>query len=338
MSMRELLQDISFPYAKCQAYSCQDSPWGMYIKSKESGKVCYQMYDNGCKSDGCCNVLRERTHKVQFKTNPLCKREIDTVFINGVEKPYGIYFDVFDENNAMFRITNLDWTELEAATAEICITLKRGVCAAADAWRLAEEMPDLLAMSGRELLQEFSFPYAQCQAYSCRDSPWGMYIKSKESGKVCYQMYDNGCKSDGCCNVLRERTHKIQFRTNPICKREVDQVFINGVVKPYGLYFDVFDETNAAFRITNLDWTELEAATAEICITLKRGVCRNPDDFCYGADPGQCYFSSFDYASSQLCCPTMCVLASNFTGMYAALGNDYGCDPQGTSMITCGCI
>jgi hypothetical protein len=36
---RELLADISFPYAKCQAYSCNDSPWSMYVKYKMTGRV-----------------------------------------------------------------------------------------------------------------------------------------------------------------------------------------------------------------------------------------------------------------------------------------------------------
>ncbi|GAX84966.1 hypothetical protein CEUSTIGMA_g12387.t1, partial [Chlamydomonas eustigma] len=152
--------------------------------------------------------------------------------------------------------------------------------------------------------QGWSFPYATCGSYACSaGTPYSMTVVTDQPGQMCFKMWDNGCNST-CCAALRALTNKVEFRTSPICNTSIDSVFVNGVQRGGGIYFDTFSETEARLRITNLRWTQNQGASALICVNLKPGHCYSPgDSLCMGAPSGQCVYSMVPYDSGTGCCP-----------------------------------
>lgn len=144
-------QPYSFPRGKCYEKRCGASPYAFTWVSKtisddlSKSTTCMRVHVRPCTVEsqyGCCSTFRKQLKKFTMWVKPSCKDALVSVSVNGVEKGGGVFYDVYNDQNAELRVTSFDGIdENTASSTEICMTwrspcihttdfcnLKNGLC------------------------------------------------------------------------------------------------------------------------------------------------------------------------------------------------------------------
>jgi hypothetical protein len=116
------LSQAYFPDGKCYVNKCDASPY----KFITYNTTCFTIERKSCIDNtqyNCCNVFTNLLNKIILKSTPLCNNAIKNVYVNGVKKPGGIYYDLYGKNEAELRITNLQFTNYPTSTL-VCLDAK----------------------------------------------------------------------------------------------------------------------------------------------------------------------------------------------------------------------
>lgn len=121
--------NADFPAGRCYEKTCNASPYEIRKVNSQDNKMCVRFSLKECTSPkyDCCNRFTNNLVKIVFPSLPICKNSVEMVTINGNKKGGGIYFDVYNGDEAELRITSLNINQNKALNATICVHLK-GTC------------------------------------------------------------------------------------------------------------------------------------------------------------------------------------------------------------------
>ena len=134
-----------------------------------------------------------------------------------------------------------------------------------------------------------AFPSGRCYVHECAASPYAFTPLNTTCFSVTRKPCVDSSKYD-CCTKFSNLLYKIILKSKPECKGTVQSVFVNGVRRGGGIYFE-----NNELRITNLNMKDV--TYAEVCVNTK-SPCANLDTFC-----PDCQVAVFD-PQTHTCCPT----------------------------------
>ena len=120
----------TFPVGRCYQKACLASPYSATVIADNDKQMCIAFENKNCYSDpqyDCCTRFTDNVIKIVLPSVPECNSSVSFVTINGEKKGGGIYFDVFDNDNAELRITNLYLNNTQMLSSIICINFKN-VC------------------------------------------------------------------------------------------------------------------------------------------------------------------------------------------------------------------
>lgn len=144
------------------------------------------------------------------------------------------------------------------------------------------------------------FPAGSCAAQSCSMSPYMFEWKTidNNNGLFCFDVVPQPCFGP-CCSIFQDRFMKWVIKTNPSCKSAFGQVNINGLKKPGGVFYDMYNNNNESeLRVTSMTYTNTTITGNTFCIIMK-SPCQNLNTFCNG----KCLFSVYEPYQHK-CCPT----------------------------------
>jgi hypothetical protein len=123
-----------FPYGRCSDKKCGSSPYELTWISKSirddlsQGTFCFHVRTRECTINSqydCCNKFKKEFKKFVIHVRPECKEAFLGVSVNGQRKGGGIFYDVYDKQNAELRVTALSGINYETANrTQICVHLK----------------------------------------------------------------------------------------------------------------------------------------------------------------------------------------------------------------------
>ena len=158
----------------------------------------------------------------------------------------------------------------------------------------------------------WTFPDGRCYVNDCDTSPYDLTwnsvnLNNKNELVACFDIDDKTCINNNkynCCNSFKQLLNKVIISTNNKCNKSVVSVTSNGIRKPGGVFFDLYDINGdpniySQLRITNLAYTNATKNISDnsICITVA-SPCNSLESFCNG----DCKFALFN--SEHTCCPT----------------------------------
>lgn len=158
----------------------------------------------------------------------------------------------------------------------------------------------------------FAFPAGKCQQRSCLATPydigWTRVDNNATHASFCFGVKGKACEdamNKGCCDSLGNRLKKIVLSVNPECTGRLVGVWINGVRKGGGVFWDNFGN-ESELRITSMNETVETISSKEFCVVMRaRGGCDSVEHLCQDST-GVCKYSTFD-PLSHVCCPTCAV-------------------------------
>ena len=110
----------AFPNGRCYVNTCSASPYQFSHKNDTcfviSPKNCidYSEYD-------CCNLFKNSLPKFVLKTSVECAKSVKGVYINGVKKGGGVFFDSYGNSEYELRVTSLFITTKDVEMGvEVC--------------------------------------------------------------------------------------------------------------------------------------------------------------------------------------------------------------------------
>ena len=144
-----------------------------------------------------------------------------------------------------------------------------------------------------------SFPAGSCATQSCSMSPYMFEWKTidNNNGLFCFDVIPQPC-SGPCCSVFQKLFMKWVMKTNPACKSAFGQVNINGLKKPGGVFYDLYNNNEAELRVTSMTYTNTTINGNTFCIIMK-SPCQHLETLCNG----KCFFSVYEPYQHK-CCPT----------------------------------
>ena len=154
------------------------------------------------------------------------------------------------------------------------------------------------------------FPAGSCAAQKCSMSPYDFQWTSIDNvnGQFCFNVIprpSDGCVGQ-CCSVFQQLFMKFVIKANPSCKSAFRQVNINGVRKPGGVFYDIYNTNESELRVTSMTYNNVSVVGNTFCI-LMNSPCNNLATFCNGP----CIFSVYN-PYTHTCCPT-CSFLNNGT-------------------------
>lgn len=174
----------------------------------------------------------------------------------------------------------------------------------------------LLLLSSLAVYANAGFPTGRCYVPTCEASPYDLtWVSQTDIGggnvRACFNVTSKPCIDDayrqyGCCGIFNNLLYKIVLASQPSCAHSVKAVYLNGVKRGGGIYFDNYEGQHSELRITNLNIPGSNAPGKTFCIDLAPP-CASIADFCVEERSQLCKFSIFDTGAHQ-CCPTCYML------------------------------
>ena len=153
-----------------------------------------------------------------------------------------------------------------------------------------------------------AFPDGRCYVNNCNASPFALTwtsvsYDSNNMMTACFNISSKTCidnSSYQCCNVFNKFLNKFVISSIPKCDKAVKSVTINDIIKPGGVFFDIYNNgTTGQLRITSLNYSPGNLITLDkFCLNIVPP-CNSLETFC----SNNCRFALFN-PDGHTCCPT----------------------------------
>ena len=110
--------NATFPMGRCYVNNCAASPYAF----NKLNETCFSVVRKPCQDAStydCCALFEHMLIKIVLKTTTDCQNTVRNVYVNGVRKAGGVYFDVYGSGEAELRITSLALVDLQYV--EVCM-------------------------------------------------------------------------------------------------------------------------------------------------------------------------------------------------------------------------
>jgi hypothetical protein len=119
-----------FPTGRCSVNKCESSLYDLTWTSENAvgntNVACFTVSKKMCIDTpgfSCCSLFESRLFKIVLPSLPICSKSVAQVTVNGTRKGGGVFFDVYDGQNAELRLTTLRIDGSVAEGTKICLTL-----------------------------------------------------------------------------------------------------------------------------------------------------------------------------------------------------------------------
>ena len=145
-----------------------------------------------------------------------------------------------------------------------------------------------------------SFPRGSCPTQKCSLSPYEFVWSSVTNGSFCFKVVPSASCTGPCCPIFNNLFMKFVINTQTNCSQYFQQVNINGIKKPGGVFFDKFGLNNSEseLRVTSMTYNNETISNVTFCIITNKP-CNTLETFCNGP----CQYSIYEPYKHQ-CCPT----------------------------------
>jgi hypothetical protein len=123
---------FSFPRGQCFDKKCGSSPyaltWVEASEGEDQARYCFRLSTRPCTNSeyDCCNIFQESLKKFVIHVRADCESSFKGVTVNGVAKRGGVFYDIYEGNNAELRVTNLAGIDMATANdTTVCIHLAK---------------------------------------------------------------------------------------------------------------------------------------------------------------------------------------------------------------------
>ena len=117
-----------FPNGRCSDKACSSSPYSLKWQTVQQsatagGRFCFVVERQVCvqTQQQCCTMLSNKFFKMVLASKTQCNKKIANVTIDGVRKGGGVFFDLYANDEAELRITNLPYNITTGPGRIVCI-------------------------------------------------------------------------------------------------------------------------------------------------------------------------------------------------------------------------
>lgn len=124
------LVEAGFPTGRCSVNKCESSLYDLTWTSETAvgatNVACFTVNKKMCIDTpgySCCSLFKSQLFKIVLPSLPICNKSVTQVTVNGTRKGGGVFFDVYDGQNAELRLTTLRIDGSVAEGTKICLSL-----------------------------------------------------------------------------------------------------------------------------------------------------------------------------------------------------------------------